>query len=161
MADVTDVPAVARLHRYTALVAFADIFPADAPPPDPARLIDEWTTRIEAPPSEGQACFVAQDGSEIVGVIVAGRGPRDATYGHLSRLYVDPPRWGTGIGRTLYECGMTHLRAQNLRTATLWVLEANVHARAWYERLGWRLTTDRLTTYAPAGIDDVGYERSL
>jgi ribosomal protein S18 acetylase RimI-like enzyme len=50
---------------------------------------------------------------------------------------------------------------RRLPEATLWVLEANSYARKWYERLGWKLSGKRKTTYAPAGIDDVQYRLAL
>lgn len=161
VAETSDVRAVAELHRSTALVAFAEIFPPDAPLPDRMSLIDDWTAQIASTPTAAAACFVAEIDGAIIGVVVAGPSPGDSANGHLSRLYVDPAHWGSGIGRTLYDRAMAHLRAQGFRSATLWVLEANLRARGWYERLGWRITRDRLTTYAPAGIDDVGYERLL
>jgi hypothetical protein len=61
----------------------------------------------------------------------------------------------------LYERALAQLRAQSFPMATLWVLEGNVHARSWYERRGWKMTGDRVVTYAPAGIEDVGYRLAL
>lgn len=75
-------------------------------------------------------------------------------------LYVDPEQWGHGIGTALYAAAMADLAARSTE-ATLWVLEHNVRARGWYERLGWRLTPPRETTYAPAGVDDVQYRIAL
>lgn len=156
-----DAPILAGLHRSVALHAYADIFPADAPPPELAQLITDWTARIgpERPPE--QACFVAHAHEAIVGVVCAGPAPDSPSTGHLSRLYVEQTQWGRGIGRLLHDHAIAHLRAHEFASATLWVLEKNHRARRWYERLGWRLTGARVTTYAPAGIDDVGYERSL
>ena len=77
--------------------------------------------------------------------------------GHVARFYVAPDRWGQGIGRRLYVAALGRLRQAHFREATLWVLEHNVRARAWYERLGWRSTGERKTVYEPAGIDDLQY----
>src|SRR5439155_21868067 len=146
----------ATLHRLTALYAYAGIFPPDAPQPELAQLVDDWTARIGPDCPATQACFVAV-ADAIVGVVVAGPSPRDASCGHLARLYVDPAHWREGIGRQLYDHAIAHLRAHGFRSATLWLLEANTDVRRWYERLGWRPTGDRVTTYAPAGLDHVGY----
>jgi ribosomal protein S18 acetylase RimI-like enzyme len=135
-ADERDASALAELHLRTALYAFAHIFPADAPPPELARLTDDWGSRIKAESSAQQVCFVAETEVRAVGVVVAGSDPSQPIRGHLSRLYVDPVWWGRGIGRMLYECGIDHLRHRGFRSATLWVLEGNVRARGWYERLG-------------------------
>lgn len=87
-----------------------------------------------------QGCFVAAAQSAIVGVVIAGPGPHDPSKGHLSRLYVDPRHWGKGVGRLLHDHAIAHLREHDFRSATLWVLEANAHARRFYEQLGWRPT---------------------
>jgi ribosomal protein S18 acetylase RimI-like enzyme len=160
-AETSDVEAVAALHRRTALFAFAHIFPAGAPQPELRQLIVDWTSRIGSDRWSKQSGFVAETDGGVIGVVVAGP-VRDAHIcGHVSRLYVDPDHWRQGIGTMLHHRALAHLRLHDFRRATLWVLEANTRARAWYEHLGWRLNGERLTTYAPAGIDDVGYERSL
>ncbi len=160
-ANVADASTLAHLHRRTALRAFADIFPPEAPTPNLDALVADWTRRIGANDAERRVCFVAETHASAVGVIVAGADPQDDSRGHLSRLYVDPTHWGHGIGTLLYERAITHLREQCFASATLWVLEGNVHARTWYERRGWNLNGDRTATYAPAGIDDVGYQLPL
>jgi len=160
-ADERDAVVLAELHRSTALYAYAEIFPPDAPPPELAPLIDDWIARIGPSRPSEQACFVAADRDEIVGVVIAGPAPSERSVGHLSRLYVDPGHWSRGIGRLLHDNAIAHLREHNFRSGTLWVLEANVRARRFYEQLGWRPTGGRLTTYAPGGIDDVGYQRLL
>lgn len=160
-ADERDAQMLAELHLSTALYAYADIFPDDAPPPELASLIDDWTARIGPSRPPTQACFVAEDQGSVVGVVIAGPAPGEPSDGHLSRLYVDPADWGKGIGRLLHDHAIAHLREHDFRSATLWVLEANARARRFYERLGWGPTGGRLTTYAPGDVDDVGYQRSL
>jgi ribosomal protein S18 acetylase RimI-like enzyme len=159
-ASAEDAVTLAELHRRTALHAFAQIFPQDAPEPTLEDLAVDWERRLQLDDPR-QACFVAEQGAAAVGVIAAGADPRDPSRGHLSRLYVAPPYWGRGIGTMLYERAVAHLRAQRFSTATLWVLEGNAHARRWYEHRGWTATDDRVVTYAPAGIEDVGYRLVL
>ena len=64
---------------------------------------------------------------------------------------------GRASGGRLYVAALGRLRQAQFREATLWVLEHNVRARAWYERLGWRSTGERKTVYEPAGIVDLQY----
>ena len=159
-ASAADSAALAELHRRTALHAYAHIFPPEAQTPTLESLVDDWQHRLQrADPRH--ACAVAEHDTNAVGVIVAGTDPRDPSRGHLSRLYVDPPLWGRGIGTRLYERALEHLRAQGFSAASLWVLEANAHARRWYEQRGWTPTEDRVVTYATAGIEDIGYELML
>lgn len=156
-----DVSTIAALHRTTAVHAYAGIFPPEAPKPEQAGLERDWAARVgpERPPK--QAVFVAEDQGSIVGIVVAGPDPDRPDVGHLSRLYVHPDRWHHGIGTSLHQRAVDHLRAQGYRSATLWVLEANRRTRSWYERRGWRQTARRKAVYAPGGIDDVGYELVL
>lgn len=149
------------LHHRTALSAFRDIFPADAPPPSFEEDLARWQHWLGPDANEGQSCYVARAaGGQPVGVVLAGPDPDAPSVGHLARLYVDPDLWGHGIGTALYDMAIADL-ATRFAEATLWVLEDNHRARRWYERLGWRLTTLRKTTYAPGRVDDVQYRTAL
>lgn len=94
-------------------------------------------------------------------MVLAGPDPDDPALGHLSRLYVDPAMWGAGIGTALHEAAMADLTSGSFPAATLWVLEGNLRARRWYERLGWTQTGRRKPTYEPAQIYDTQYRRDL
>jgi ribosomal protein S18 acetylase RimI-like enzyme len=148
---------LADLHLHSALTGFAHIFPPDAPQPDRSELCAHWA-ELMASSSEQAACFVATaTGSGVVGVVVSGPDAHEPSRGHLSRLYVEPARWGQGIGRALHDAALNHLRTAGFCTVSLSVLEANTRARGWYERLGWRSTDQRIPVYPPAGIDDIVY----
>jgi ribosomal protein S18 acetylase RimI-like enzyme len=153
---------LAGLHLRSALAGFAHIFPSEAPVPDLSALVDHWTKVVGADAPTTRRCFVAvvQD-HRIAGTVIAGPAAGDAGCGHLSRLYVDPADWGRGVGRLLYDTAITHLHTSGFRTATLSVLEGNLRARAWYERLGWQATTERIQVYEPADIADVVYTINL
>lgn len=99
--------------------------------------------------------LVGDDGGRVVGWASFG-APRqpldDPRVGELWGLYVDPPRWGTGVAtalmgeaiRLLTEVGFTDLR--------LWVLAENPRARAFYERSGWIYTgVSRMRDFGQAG----------
>jgi len=152
---------LARLHLRTALSAYRHIFPPEAPPPTYAETLAQWRHWLGPDHAAGRRAFVAVDGVERVGVVLAGPDPDDPAVGHLARLYVAPERWAEGIGRQLYDVGMATMVDAGFPAATLWVLERNTRARSWYERLGWQPTDARKPTYAPAGIDDVGYRIDL
>jgi ribosomal protein S18 acetylase RimI-like enzyme len=149
------------LHHRTALSAFRDIFPSDAPLPSFEEDLARWQHWLGPDADHGRSCYVASAaGGQPVGVVLAGPDPDEPFVGHLARLYVDPDLWGHGIGTALYDVAIADLAAR-FTEATLWVLEDNVRARGWYERLGWQLTPLRKATYAPAGVDDVQYRITL
>jgi ribosomal protein S18 acetylase RimI-like enzyme len=95
----------------------------------------------EAFRDRGAGVFVAEEEGRVIGF--ASFGPsRDADagpeVGEIPAIYVDPSVVGAGVGRALLDAAIEALREAGYRRATLWVLEANAHARRFYERAGWR-----------------------
>jgi GNAT superfamily N-acetyltransferase len=136
---------MAGVWLRSALTAYADIFPTDAPKP----TVESLAAVLSRGPS-----LVAVDGATVVG-LVQGNG------GWVSHLYVDPDRWRTGIGVQLHDAAIARIRGEGHATARLWVLRDNALARAMYERRGWKLTAVERAVYAPAGIFDVNYRLDL
>jgi len=160
-ASLDEAPLLAEFHRLVALVAYASIFPPEAPAPDPARMALDWPRRLSGDFAPNPAGYVAELSGELAGVVIASGDPDMPTFGHITRLYVEPRVWGRGIGRSLYDCALAHLQDVGYAQASLWVLERNTRARCWYERLGWSCTGERKPVYEPAGIDDIRYIRVL
>ena len=152
-----DAPLVARLQIDATLAAYGRIFPASAPQPLFEEVLAEWRDRLGDDATSGPTTLVAIDDGRLVGVVVVGPDLVRPDRGHLARFYVVPDRWGQGIGHRLYVAALGWLRRGGYREATLWVLERNDRARAWYERLGWRATGERKPVYEPAGIVDLQY----
>jgi len=76
-------------------------------------------------------------------ILVAERGGQIVGYSHRDRtmiedLWIDPPFQRAGIGPRLLRAQVEAIAADGYRTASLECLEANVHARRFYEREGWR-----------------------
>lgn len=161
LADRRSAPELATLHRASAHTGFAHIFPPEAAPPTYEEDLSRWEFWLGPDRERGRRAYVATTGARLVGVVLVGPDPDEPEAGHLARLYVHPACWGRGVGTRLYTTAVRDLAARGFPEATLWVLEANTRARHWYERLGWRLTGKRKTTYAPAGIDDVQYRFTL
>ena len=161
LADPGEARELTALHRVSAHTAFAHIFPPDVPPPLFEDDLARWEHWLGGDGAQGRRVRVAVVDGRAVGVVLTGPDPDEPGAGHLARLYVHPDAWGRGIGTRLHSVALGDLAARGFPAATLWVLEENRRARAWYERLGWTQTERRLTTYAPAGIDDVQYRRPL
>ncbi len=76
-------------------------------------------------------------------ILVASRGVQVAGYSYrvgamIEDLWVDPAFQGAGVGPQLLRAQVEAIAADGYRTASLECLEANVHARRFYEREGWR-----------------------
>jgi GNAT superfamily N-acetyltransferase len=166
-AGPADVAAIAAVHLRAADNGFRHIFPTDLAAPTHERLRADWSERVGADQAPGWEALVAHDRGEVVGVLTAGPDPLRTGAGQLSRLYVEPARWGQGIGRMLVDAALDGLHRRRFSWATLWCLEANHRARAWYERMGWRATGERKVSCEracgpnPAGVADVRYRLAL
>ncbi|SDJ78357.1 Acetyltransferase (GNAT) family protein [Nonomuraea maritima] len=86
--------------------------------------------------------LVAEDARDVVGftdLCPTRDDDRDAVeVGEIGSFYVLPAAWRRGVGRELMTAAMLALRAANFSSATLWVLEGNVRAIRFYERMGWQ-----------------------
>jgi GNAT superfamily N-acetyltransferase len=77
------------------------------------------------------ALLVAECALQVVGFSYRDRAM-------IEDLWIDPPFQGAGIGRRLLRAQIEAIAADRYRTASLECLEANVRARRFYEREGWR-----------------------
>ncbi|TQK29932.1 GNAT family N-acetyltransferase [Arthrobacter sp. SLBN-53] len=107
---------------------------------------------------------VAVDGETICGHVTTGLS-RDADLagaGEIWAIYVDPLRWGQGLGRRLLAAGCAQLSRQGCEKAGLWVLSGNVRARRFYECAGWRFNgTERTDDIGADLVHEVRYERMV
>lgn len=109
----------------------------DALPVDVERRRD-WIRRDRP----GVVEVVATVDEAIVGWIVAGPcrdedRPGD-DQGEVYACYAHPDRWRSGVGGALLRHGVERLRVARRTDITLWVLEGNAAARAFYAAHGWR-----------------------
>jgi ribosomal-protein-alanine N-acetyltransferase len=97
--------------------------------------VEQWAMiagvmRVELTPI-ARAILVATRGSQIVGFSY-----RDGAT--IEDLWIDPPFQGAGIGPQLLRVQIEAMAADGYRAASLECLKANLRARRFYEREGWR-----------------------
>lgn len=130
LATPDDAAAAARMHRECWREAYATMADADLLA---ARLsnAETWEGTWREQVEHGPPRVLAVHGGEPIGFAVAGPardpGPVDT---ELLALYVRRAWWGTGVGQALLD------EVVGDRSCTLWVLEANLRARAFYARNG-------------------------
>ena len=159
-ATVEDALAIETIRVHGWRVAYRHVFPAedlDGLAIDPER----WRTRFHVPPPGWTTFVCSEDGGEVVGFASVGPSRDEDGLGELYAIYVEPERWSTGTGRLLIEQSEAQLCA-SFTEATLWVLEDNPRARAFYERAGWspdggRKSEERWGVHAP----EVRYRKKL
>jgi ribosomal protein S18 acetylase RimI-like enzyme len=62
----------------------------------------------------------------------------DEDTAEITSFYVDPVAWRGGIGRALMDAALADLERRGWTEVTLWVLEDNPRAQAFYVRCGFR-----------------------
>lgn len=134
----------------------------------------EWAPEGWAPPStEGDADRLAErmlDPHTRVTVAVDANGTPvgfstfragdSAGRGHISNLFVDPRRWGAGIGRGLLARAEQEMRERGWSIGELSTQVLNARARRLYERAGWHDTGGR-HPHEDDGLEMAEYERRL
>ena len=123
-----------------------------------------WREAVSGAPPDRRP-WVAEAEGRAVGFVSCGMSRDDdasSSTGEIYALYVCPGYWRMGTGRLLVEHAYRDLRAHGFLSATAWVLAADHSARAFFERLGWRLDgRTRTDTMADAGLEEVRYRRVL
>jgi ribosomal protein S18 acetylase RimI-like enzyme len=128
-AALEDMAAVEAARVATWKVAYRGMIPdayLDALDVRPERIA--WLERRFS--QGGVATFVAVEGATVVGMATTGPSRDDdlPDVGELYGLYVRAEHWRSGLGSALMrQCGTV---------TSLWVLEANHRARAFYESQG-------------------------
>jgi GNAT superfamily N-acetyltransferase len=139
-ARVQDAAAMADINRRGWQVAYADIVPAETLREAAEDLEERWAEGL-ADGEPGREVWVATDDDDAAIGFVSVGASRDADArpgeGELRAIYLAPEVLGTGVGRELLSCGERALARLGHAAATLWVFEANVRARGFYERNGW------------------------
>lgn len=158
-AEPEDALEVARVHVRAWQAAYRGLLPeeylAGLRAEDRAARYDFATTDVKKPQT-----LVALESGTIVGFATTSpsRDEDLSESGELGALYVDPERWGCGVGRRLMEAAREQLAGQGFTDALLWVLVGNERAERFYRVDGWkadgqrRLQTVWAVTVVCAGV---------
>ena len=167
-AVLDDAEGIARVDVDSHAAAYADLLPADYLAQNTLEgSIARWKRVLQGegdPDLSPEMVLVAVEGDEVLGYarLLKSRDADGEGVGEIGAIYVAPERWRQGVGQALMTASLVHLKSQGFPEATLWVLEANERARAFYEKEGWHLDGGRQTNER-GGIEtaEVRYRRSL
>ncbi|WP_186526158.1 GNAT family N-acetyltransferase [Leekyejoonella antrihumi] len=123
---------LAAIHEESATAAYAHISDGPFPRGETRTRWATYTGRVA----------LAQEGGRTIGFVAWHSDELDA-------LYVRPEAAGTGVGTTLINTATN--------TTHLWVLEANAHARRFYEVRRWRASGAARRVWE--GANEVEYRR--
>jgi len=155
-----DERAIAEVHVRTWQGAYRHVFPAEQlDAMSVERRVEVWA-EILADAELG--VFVAEREGNVVGFSSVGASRDVGGEGELYGIYVLPAEWGSGAGGALMEAALDALRGYGYERATLWVLDDNPRARAFYEKHGWRPDGEtKRGTHLGVETDEVRYRVSL
>lgn len=163
-ATIADIPAIAALHiegwrgAYGGIVdqGYLDSLTVDM-------RVKSWTEWMAAGESH---VFVAETEGEMAGFVTVGRTKtappgsspiRPSHSGEVYALYLYPRHWRKGIGTDLLKHGARILKEEKHSTLCLWVLEANLRARSFYEKMGGQKLGGKMIEIGPSTLKEVCY----
>ncbi|MFY9915807.1 MAG: GNAT family N-acetyltransferase [Nocardioidaceae bacterium] len=139
---VADLDCLLVVQEAGAVAGLSHIFPQDTHPFPREVVRRRWLDEIEDP---GVDAYVSIEEGQVNGFAAT----RDCELLHFGTAL---DTWGTGLAKQLHDA-VLECFAQRLPTDTshlrLRVFEANLRARRFYEKLGWRLTGERSQTSFP------------
>ncbi len=122
-----------------------------------------WRETLRDPAMDG-AVLVAQRDEALLGFVVLATPSRDEDaadgVAEVGAINVHPDAWRSGIGAALMDAALSTLTERSWHTVTLWVLEANDRARAFYARYGFAADGAQ-TVHAPSGQAEIRLRRAL
>jgi GNAT superfamily N-acetyltransferase len=158
-----DALAVAEIHVRSWQVAYRHLLPGDylasLRPQDRAARYDFTYSDRSKPHTR-----VAAAGGVLCGfaTTMPASDPALPGYGELCALYVDPDRWGSGLGVALITDARDHLARQGFHHALLWLLVGNTRADRFYRNDGWSPDGARKRDVLwGIDVEDLRYQRSL
>jgi ribosomal protein S18 acetylase RimI-like enzyme len=162
----TDAERLAEIHVFSWKAAYRGVL-SDAFLEGLAATtrLDWWESRLARVPPRW-AILVAEETGRVSGFVTTGHcddaDRRQPGAGELQAMYVDPGRWGHGLGRDLLLAAEERFRVDAYHDASLWVLRDNVRARRFYERGGWSVDgADRRMIIGSEAVGAVRYLRVL
>lgn len=121
--------------------------------------VEAWRKRLTPPLDRATFCVAAGDGGEIIGFAVSGIS-REAALGTDGEIYainlvMQATRLGLGT-RLMHEIA-GGLVGHGFASAGLWVLEQNLGARWFYERLGGSIAARHERDFGGKMLTEFGY----
>jgi ribosomal protein S18 acetylase RimI-like enzyme len=159
-----DAEAVEAVHwagmeaAYRSTVAGWPSIPRDLP-----RRIATWREWLSDP---RVVSLVASVSDRIVGLCTVrateDEGLDSATVAEMPTLYVHPDAWHRGYGRRLCDEGVARARERGFAMLTLWVVESNARARAFYTEFGFAEDGARkVVQESPATVEALRFRLDL
>lgn len=164
MANLCDAEAIASIHIRTWQKMYREFIPENILKNlSLAERTQQWTNLLK----QKVDVLLIEIDHQAVGFtsICLFRGVKTkSSIGEISAIYISPQYWRRGLGSKLCEAAFSELAKQGYNKVSLWVLEANEQARAFYEALGFNATSQtKLEEFYHGGalLQEILYEKIL
>lgn len=138
-ADVDDAKILGQIHSESWKVAYKGVVPDEVLNNITAEKRQKY---FEKALTEGweEDAIIFKD-NKAVGLICIGKcrdEDKEEFWGEIWGIYLLPEYWNMGIGFELINWGLNELKRRNYKKIALWVLEGNLNARNFYEKMGFK-----------------------
>ena len=159
-ASLADAAALQSLHITTWMATYRGLVPESFyRERSTAHRGRDWADLVRRQRAGGGGVLIARSYGGIDGLCQYGptedNDDDPLAVAQVHRLYVHPLRQRQGIGRALLSRATACLQGKGMVEVTLWILERDSGARAFYEHLGWQSDGSRRFD----GATDVRYRR--
>lgn len=161
-ATIKDAYTLAEIHSSSWKIAYKGIVPDE--------VLDNFTVAKRQKAFE-QALKDGREENAIIfkeskpaGLICLGKcrdSDKDYTCGEIWGIYLHPDYWNMGIGFRLISWGLEELTKRGYKRATLWVLEDNLIAREFYQKVGFKHDGTIKEIKVGKVLNEYRYEKSL
>jgi L-amino acid N-acyltransferase YncA len=168
LASAADAGAIGDLHVRSWQVAYRGIVPdAILDGLSIPQRVEFWSRVLGMatgdPPRNAQTWVIETNG-KVVGFASTRPSREEDTppgTGELHSIYLAPEAWSNGFGSRLLATAVDDLHERGFAPLVLWVIEANVRGRRFYERAGWRPDGGRQPIdFDGVPVDEIRYRRS-
>ena len=139
-AGVNDAPQLARVHVDSWQVAYRGLVPDSFLAGFTIQHREEAFRQSLA--ANMEETYLVEESGVAIGILTVGAS-RDPDLdpnltGEIWGIYLVPDYWRLGFGTRLVQEAECMLRARGYQDIVLWVLEGNLNARIFYERMGYK-----------------------
>lgn len=161
-ADVSDAKVLGEIHSRSWKIAYKNIVPDTILNNINADNRQKYFEKALSENFEKDVLIYVDN--KAVGLMSIGKcrdKDQDITCGEIWGIYLLPEYWNKGIGTYFINWGLNELKNMNYTKVTLWVLEGNLNARKFYERIGFRHDGTVKEIFLGEKLNEYRYEKII
>ena len=138
-ANTDDAETLAIIHSRSWNAAYKNIVPDEIlEKMNPENGTENFKKALKEGWGENAILFKDHKATGLICIGKCRDKDKDDLFGEIWGMYLLPEYWNMGIGTELIAWGLKELKNRGYEKVTLWVLEENVNARKFYEKMGFK-----------------------